>query len=143
TPGALKAITKKYSPAIVTWSGLHYEGGGLVHLDIEAPPSCVRDVVKDVVSLLKNCNIDDLKECKKRAKENIIRTEKKIRPSFNAAVRAGEIFAVVEKHAVLNAIDNVTSSQVKAAVERILANISIGCVGNIDSVPCRSEIHNW
>ncbi|GMR50243.1 hypothetical protein PMAYCL1PPCAC_20438, partial [Pristionchus mayeri] len=95
--GALEGITNKYSPSSVTCSAMYFEGEGLIQFHIEAPISYVRFLVKDVVNLLKNFKIDNLKEIKKVAKEKIITMNKTRKPRVAAIERAMEIFAGVEK----------------------------------------------
>ncbi|GMR50246.1 hypothetical protein PMAYCL1PPCAC_20441 [Pristionchus mayeri] len=122
---------------------MYFEGQGLVLFNIESPLSHVRYLLKDLVNFLKNFKIDNLEEIKKRTKADMIKLAVDRYPRFAAQSRAKEIFVGVQEGAILRAIDNVTETQLESAVERILSNISIGCVGNIDSVPYRDEIQSW
>ncbi|GMR50258.1 hypothetical protein PMAYCL1PPCAC_20453, partial [Pristionchus mayeri] len=107
-PGALSGIAKLHDSVTISCSDRKFEGEGLIQFNIEAPPSCVRDVVKDVMNLLKNFKIHNLQDIKNRAKENIIRSIAKQHPAGNAIQRSKEIFAGVKRDAVLGAIDNVS-----------------------------------
>ncbi|GMR50242.1 hypothetical protein PMAYCL1PPCAC_20437, partial [Pristionchus mayeri] len=142
--GRLVGVAKWFNtPSSVTCSAMYFEGEGLIQFNIEATPSCVRSMARDVVNILKNFKVDDFEISKNRAKHNILRAEDSRQARFAAVERTIQIFTGVEKDAVLKAIDNVTASQLEAAVERILSNISIGCIGNIDNVPYREEIQSW
>ncbi|GMR50241.1 hypothetical protein PMAYCL1PPCAC_20436, partial [Pristionchus mayeri] len=141
--GTLEGIAKQHSPSTVNCAAIQFEGEGLIQFYVEAPPSRVRDVVQDVVNLLKNFKIDNLEDSKQRAKETLIRADATRHPIGTAVIRSKEILAGVEKNAVIEAIDNVTTSQLEAAVRRILSNITIASLGNSDNIPSRSEIHNW
>ncbi|GMR49944.1 hypothetical protein PMAYCL1PPCAC_20139 [Pristionchus mayeri] len=125
----------KYGDAFVGCSEQSFMREGLIQVEIEASPSCVADVVKGVVRVLKTFQVDNLEDAKQRAKLNIVRNEAERAPSREALERSIRLLAGREKGAVLAAIDNVTASRVEAAASRFVSNISIAALGNIDNVP--------
>ncbi|KAK5971030.1 hypothetical protein GCK32_003515 [Trichostrongylus colubriformis] len=108
-----------------------YEDGGLVGVYIVADGAHVAKAVTSAVSAIKNYKCSDLEAVKRRATNDLLRASAHSYPT--SIDRATQILAgLTSEGAILEAIQQVTASDVEAAAKKLSSKFSMSSYGNID-----------
>ncbi|EYB87091.1 hypothetical protein Y032_0268g780 [Ancylostoma ceylanicum] len=111
-----------------------YHDAGLAGVYLIADSAHIGKAVTAAASAIKNYKCTDLEAAKRSATNELLRASAHTYPS--AIDRATQIIAgLSEDGAIVEAIKQVTASDVEAAAKKISSKFSLSCYGNIDEVP--------
>ncbi|ETN68300.1 putative bacteriochlorophyll 4-vinyl reductase [Necator americanus] len=111
-----------------------YHDSGLAGVYLVADSTHIAKAVNSAASAIKNFKCSDLEAAKRCATNELLRASAHTYPT--AIERATQILAgLTSDGAIVEAIQQVTASDVEAAAKKISSKFSLSCYGNIDEVP--------